>query len=450
MTANNILGTRALVIGAGAGGILAAGALSRHFSEVVVIEKDVFPSEATFRKGVPQGPHGHLLLKRGENISEAFFPGFRDALISAGGIELGMDKDMARYSFGKWSKPVRSDIMLLSQTRPLFEQVLRESLLKTPNVSIKTQTRFSDFIFESGAVQGIVVEGSDGALERLEADLVIDASGRATKTPRWLEDNGFGAVQTDRLGIDLCYVTGVFAAKDFEDGRPKLSAIGETPPAVRGGVALPVEGNRWMVTLSGRGDDVPSTDLEQFLAFAKALPDPVVYDRIANAPLEGNLRRFKIPESFWRRYESLPQFPDGLLPLGDAIAGFNPVFGQGMAVAAVDAEQLAEVLEARTTANGGLTELHKDYLPKVSKVIQEAWEGTATFDLLYEATKGVRPEDYPQRRAIFLAIQDLSDDDEDLRRKLFEVGNMLIPRESLFDADLVARIRERVEDSFTS
>jgi len=408
------------------------------------------PSEMAFRKGVPQGPHGHLVLKRGENIAETFFPGFRDALVAAGGIELGMGQDMGRYSFGKWSKPVRSEIMLLSQTRALLEQILREMLMKIPNVSIRTQARCTDYLFEDGAVKGIVFEGSDGVSQRIEADLVIDASGRATTTPGWLEQNGFGPLRTDRLGISLCYVTGIFETKDFEDGRPKLCTVGATPPAVRGGAVLPIEDERWMVTLSGRGKEVPPTDLEGFLAFAKCLPDPIVYERIAHASLEGKLRRFMIPESFWRRYELLPRFPDGLLPLGDVVAGFNPIFGQGMAVAAVDAEQLAGVLDDRAAANEGLSGIHKDYLPRVAEATAEAWEGTATFDFLYDDTEGERPEDYAQRRAIFLAMQELSDDDEDLRRKLFEVGNMLIPRESLFDADLVARLRERIDDSASS
>ena len=442
--AKEALGARALVIGAGVGGLLAAGALSRHFREVTILEKDVLPSESAFRKGVAQGPHGHVVLKRGENVAEAFFPGFREALRAAGGIELQMGLDMARYTFGKWSKPIRSGINVSFQTRALLEHVLRQSLLSRPNVAIRTQKRFSGLTLDGGRVQGVVVMGPDRAPEQIAADLVVDASGRGTATPRWLEDHGFGTVHVERLGIDVCYVTGLFATDGFDDGRPRVCTVAQTPPAGRGGAIMPVEGSRWMVTLIGRGDDVPSTEMGEFMDFAKSLPDSCVYERIAGARLEGRLRRFKTPESFWRRYERMPEFPEGLIPIGDAVAGFNPLFAQGMSVAAVDAEHLANLLAARADSGAGLRGLHRDFLPKVSEAVEEAWEATATFDMLYDTTRGERPKDYPQRRAIFLAMQELADEDEDLRRAQLEVQNMLAPRTSLFSAEIMTRLQERL------
>jgi 2-polyprenyl-6-methoxyphenol hydroxylase-like FAD-dependent oxidoreductase len=158
------------------------------------------------------------------------------------------------------------------------------------------------------------------------------------------------------------------------------------------------------------------------------------------------LRRFKTPDSFWRRYELLSEFPEGLLPIGDAVAGFNPVFGQGMSVAAVDAEQLGILLESRVASGEGLDGLHEPFLAAVSEAVSEAWEGTAIFDLLYDSTDGPRPADYPLRRAMFMAMQELADEDEELRRMQLEVGNMLRPRASLFSADVVARLQERLAD----
>jgi 2-polyprenyl-6-methoxyphenol hydroxylase-like FAD-dependent oxidoreductase len=205
-----------------------------------------------------------------------------------------------------------------------------------------------------------------------------------------------------------------------------------------------------MITLSGRGDDVPTPEIGAFLDFAKSLPDACVYERIAAGRLEGRLHRFKTPESFWRRYERMPEFPEGLIPIGDSVAGFNPIFGQGMSVAAVDAEQLKLVLDERAAAGAGLSGLHREVLPKVAETIGEAWEGPATLDYLYESTQGVRPDDYPTRRAIFFAMQEMAEQDEDLRRAQFDVGNMLAPRASLFTADVVARLKEYLENPVDS
>lgn len=441
---NTGIGERAVVVGCGVGGIFAAGALHRHFREVVVVDKDDLSSGPSFRKGVPQGPHGHIVLKRGENIAEAMFPGFRDALRTAGGIELVTGRDMARFAFGKWSEPLDSDMTVFSQTRPLLEHVLRECLRSIPNVTIRSGCRFSDFLFDDHRIHGVSILREGRIREEVEADLVIDASGRGTGTPRWLSENGFGEVETERLGIDLCYVTGIFATDRFEDGYARLCTVGQSPPAVRGGSALPVEGRRWMITLSGRGDDVPSVDPEAFLAFAKSLPDPCVYDRISEGRLEGSVRRFKTPESFWRKYESMADFPEGFVPIGDAVAGFNPIFGQGMSVAAVEAERLGLLLDERAESGRGLDGLREEALPGISASIAEAWEGPATIDYLYDSTVGERPVDYPIRRAVFFAMQEMAEEDPVLRQLQFEVGNMLKPREALFTAEVQARLQERL------
>ncbi len=437
-----MLGDRAIVVGAGVGGIFAAGALRSFFREVVVLEKDEVPQGAAFRKGVPQGPHGHIVLKRGENIAEDFFPGFRDRLREAGGVELTFGRDMARYAFGKWSASLDLAMTISSQTRPLLELVLRDSLLMNRNVEIRAECRFLGFLSEANRIRGVRIQRSGGVTKDLEADLVIDASGRATKTPGWLAANGFGEVETERIGIDLCYVTGLFEAGAVDDGRPRLCSIGQTPPAVRGGSSLPVEGNRWMVTLSGRGDDGPSTELGAFVEYAKSLPDSCIYDRISAGRLEGSLRRFKTPESFWRHYERMSGFPDGLIPIGDAVAGFNPMFGQGMSVAAVGAEALGLSLAERAASGEGLSDLPSLVLPKICEAIAEAWDGPATMDFLYPSTVGERPADYAQRRAIFFAMQEMAEEDEDLRRAQFEVGNMLRSRTTLFSPDVVARLQK--------
>lgn len=444
MVSDKYLGDRAAVIGAGIGGLLAAGALRDFFREVVVLERDNLPDQPADRKGVPQGPHGHAVLKRGENVAESLFPGFQAALKEAGGVIVDSDVDVARYESGDWAPSAGTGLKISSQSRALLEHVLRERVRDCDNIVIREGVRCSDFILSDGRVQGVQVDCGGLQDEKLNADIVVDASGRAASTHLWLERNGFGKVPVERLGINLVYVTGIFSTESFVDDMPILCALREDPPNTRGGSTMPIEGNRWMVTLSGRHDDVPPLDMDGFFDFAKALPHSLVYDRLRASKLEGRLRRFVIPESFWRHYEQMEKFPSGLIPIGDAIAGFNPVFGQGMSAAAVGAEQLQIALATKLEAGEGLEDLHESYLPSIAEAIGYAWSGTATLDLMYDSTEGERPDDFPQRRAAFLAMQELAREDLEIRRLQTLVGNMLEPPSVLARPDIAARLQERM------
>lgn len=441
MPSKSAMGDTAIVAGAGVGGLFAAGALRRHFREVILIERDSLPAESDFRKGVPQGPHGHAVLKRGENIAESLFPGFRDALKKAGGVEFDLDRDAARHDFGDWRKPANSGLKIFSQSRALLEHVLRQCARACDNVVIRENATVTGYLTSGGALTGVTLQTGQGKVEELRADLVVEATGRSGTLPEWLSKNGFGAVPDEKLGINLVYVTGIFATDSFEDGKPLLCTLREAPPKVRGGTAMPIEGKRWMVTLSGRQGDVPPIDLDGFREFAKSLPDSTVYERLCNGRLEGRLQRFIIAESYWRHYEKMAQFPERLIPLGDAVAGFNPVFGQGMSAAAVDAEHLRIVLDQRAEAGAGLNGLSKDYFPRIAEAVGAAWNGTATYDLMFESTQGIRPDDYPQRRAAFLAMQELAADDAELRRRQTLIGNMLEPPSSLYTPELLTRLQ---------
>lgn len=444
MSSRQILGETALVVGAGVGGLFAAGALRHYFRQVVLLERDKLPQTVAFRKGVPQGPHGHAVLKRGENIAEDFFPGFREALRRAGGVELNIDHDAGRFEAGSWSQSADSGITISSQSRALLEHVLRQRALACENIVIRDGVRVSDLLLSEGQVSGVRIELGQGKSETLSGDLVVEATGRSGELPTWLANNGFSDMPTESLGINLVYVTGIFRAESFADGKPMVSMLRESPPGKRGGAVMPIEDTRWMVTLNGRQGDVPPIDMDGFLAYAKSLPDPVIYDRIRNSKLEGRLQRFIIAQSYWRHYEQMAQFPERLIPLGDAVAGFNPVFGQGMSAAAVDAEQLKHVLDARASAGGDLTALHQDYFPRVAEVVGAAWNGTATYDLMYDTTVGERPDDYPMRRAAFLAMQELGAEDKQLRRQQIRVGNMLDAPATLFTEEVLNRLQDKI------
>ncbi|MBV1876502.1 MAG: hypothetical protein KUG79_02555 [Pseudomonadales bacterium] len=207
---------------------------------------------------------------------------------------------------------------------------------------------------------------------------------------------------------------------------------------------MPIENCQWMVTLNGRKGDVPPLDQAGFTAYAKSLPATAVYDRLNRSKLVGRLKRFIIAQSYWRHYEQMATFPSNIIPIGDAVAGFNPVFGQGMSAAAVDAHELKKCLHQRATSSDNLAGLHHDYFNAIQDTVSAAWNGTAIYDMMYDSTQGTRPDDFPQRKAAFLAMQELADADPAIRLKRLLIGNMLEPGSSLYTEEVLEQLQTKM------
>jgi 2-polyprenyl-6-methoxyphenol hydroxylase-like FAD-dependent oxidoreductase len=337
---------RTVVIGAGMAGLLTAGALAKAGRTVIVLEQDLGESgEAPApRPGVPQGRQPHVLLHRGLCAIEELLPGLRAQLVAAGGVPLDTG-DLAWLGERGWAPFGTPAFELVSATRPLVEHVVRERVTALPGVSLLTGARVRG-LARSPSGSGWLVERADGPA--VSTDLVVDASGRSSRLPRWLALLGCGEVSTSAVDARFGYAGRVYHAPPDVLGRAAGIVVLPTRELPAGGVALPVEGGRWLVAAVGAREPRPPRDPEDFAGFLSRLRDPALADFTARArPLTepavhrrtGNMRH---------HYERLPHWPAGLLVTGDSLCAFNPVYGQGITVAAQQALLLRDALAEGT------------------------------------------------------------------------------------------------------
>src|SRR5262249_22944892 len=250
--ASTLIGNRAVVVGAGMGGLTAAGALADHFDQVVILERDSLPSEPTFRAGTPQARHVHALLLSGQRALGELFPGFEQDLARAGAVPLrvGLDVRMERPGYDPF--PQRDlGWAQLAPSRAAIERAVRSRVEGQRNITLRQRCRVQGVLVTSNgeAVTGVRYETANGASEIVAADLVVDASGRGALTLALLQSIGYPLPEETTIGIDLGYATCVFAIPDDAPTDWKgVMTFGEAPHNSRGGLMLPLEGNRWMAT----------------------------------------------------------------------------------------------------------------------------------------------------------------------------------------------------------
>lgn len=377
-------GGRAVVLGAGIAGLLAARVLADEFEEVTIVERDPLPDEPVARRGVPQARHVHVMLEAGRATLEDLFPGYRADFRSAGGLELDGARDVDFYAEGDFLAPGPTPMPHYAATRPLYEQVVRRRVAGLDAVDLRPECQFFDYLVDGTAVAGVAFTNEAGATETLDATLVVDATGRTSRTPAWLERHGYAAPSADEVRIDLAYST-VLLRRPPDDRRALVMTPAPAHPRAAG--VLPVEGDRWIVTVAGVHGDHPPTDPDGVVDFAASLPIPDVRrllddhewasDDVAHYPFPSNLRS---------RYEDLDRFPEGLVVVGDGIASFNPLYGQGMSVAALEA-----LLLHRALATDGLADLAARFFERSKAVVDAAWTMAVGADFRFPRTTGPKP-----------------------------------------------------------
>ena len=418
---------RAIVIGGSMSGMLAARVLADHFAEVVLFDRDAFPRPGENRKGVPQGQHAHALLASGRQILERYFPGFKDELYGQGALK--GDYQRVRW-FDNGVYHTRFDgLEALVISRPRLEAHVRARLTALPNVRINDRRDVEAPAADAGRVTGVKVGG-----EVISADLVVDASGRGSQSPAWLEKLGFERPPEDAVRVGLGYTTRIYQRKPDHLKGDLAVICPSAPPQKRGGVAIAMEGDRWMVTLFGMLGDHPPTDEQGFLEFAKTLPAPDVFQTISQAVPLTELVPFKFPQSTRRRYESLARFPDGYLVFGDAVCSFNPIYGQGMSTAALQAAELDTCLSA------GDAELAKRFFAAASKVIDAPWTMAVGGDLRYEDVEGPRSGMVKFVNWYIGKLHIAAAGDPAVARAFHRVANLLDPPPSLMQPKIAFRI----------
>jgi 2-polyprenyl-6-methoxyphenol hydroxylase-like FAD-dependent oxidoreductase len=291
------------------------------------------------------------------------------------------------------------------------------------------------------AVTAVRCENSDGKSETLKADLVVDASGHGSLTEALLNSIGWPLPEETWIGVDLGYTTAFF---DIPDDAPPdwmgVRTLAHYPHNKRAAI-LPVEDKRWMLTLAGRYDEKPPGDLDGCLMFAQQLRTPTVYNAIRHAKPVSEIARFVFKGSCWRHFERLEKLPQGLLPFGDAICRFNPIYGQGMGVAALEADVLNRLLAAQSAGNGGLAGLAAAFFSEVERLIDTPWWTAAIPDFSDPRTEGQRPSDFEDTLKFSAALLKLAAQDSAIHKLFIEVQNLLKPRSTYRDPELVRRVK---------
>jgi len=381
------IGQHAVVIGASMGGLLAARALADFFDTVTLLERDLFPLADVPRKGVPQGRHAHGLLARGRSVIESFFPGWTDEVVASGGIRGDIANDVNWVGHGVTLKTAPSDLIGLLASRPVLEGHVRRRLLALKNVraieGCAVQALIAD---EKGAaIKGVLMRVGNGPEQTVTADLVVDASGRGSSSPAWLERLGFQRPEEEKIEIGIGYTTRVYRRRPSDLNGKLAVVVAGSAPNWRNGTVLFQTEDRWIVSIGGYfGDHAPDDD-QMFAAYAGSLPTPDIHDIVAHGePLTGFVS-YRYPANLRRRFERLVRFPKNYLVFGDALCSFNPVYGQGMTVAAQEAALLhACLLE-------GDADLARRFFSAAATAIDTPWDIAVGNDLRHPQVQGPRP-----------------------------------------------------------
>ena len=425
------LGERAVVIGGGIGGLATARALADFFDEVVVFERDQLPSDAAPRPGAPQGKQAHGLLGGAIKALEDLFPGFSEDLLQAGaapvdpGCEVLMEiPGLAPFPRDKW------DRRIYSLSRPLIELVMRRRVEQQSNITLRPQCNALAITGtpDGARVTGVQYRSADEQLWTISADLVVDASKHGGLTLSYLKSAARSEPEETIIGVDIRYATGIFALPDGALGEFKAVVTFPKPPEdVRYGYLLPMENSCYQLLLVGRGDDAPPADEDEFLAYAQKLSTPTIYNAMKGARRVSEIARYGFPESRWRHFGRLDDFPRGLLPVGDAICCLNPIYGQGMTLAIQEASALRELLRTHAHTNDPLATLSQAFQAQAEAMIDDPWTISAIPDFVYPQTRGERPEDLEHQLKSEGALARLATRDSAIYKLLFEVRHLLKP-----------------------
>ncbi|MBE1551404.1 2-polyprenyl-6-methoxyphenol hydroxylase-like FAD-dependent oxidoreductase [Mycobacterium sp. OAS707] len=433
------LGEHAVVLGASMGGLVAARVLSDFYDHVTVVERDVLPPDAANRRGVPQGRHVHALLGRGSAVLDELFPAFTDELVGAGAPAFDyQDMAEAYFSFAghEMSRTGALNVpSIFLPSRPLLETLVGQRLRAIENVALFDGYDVVDLAStpESDRVTGVRIRRHSGDDEQLlAADLVADATGRGSRTPVFLEGMGYGRPKEDSLQVRLAYSSQLLRLPPgtLEE---KLVLIGAVPGRPSGMAFLGYENDTWMFTVFGMAGVEPPCQLADMLSYAEGFAPAHVLGAISNGEPLADVCRYRYPETRWRRYDKMRRFPAGLVVLGDAICSFNPVYGQGMTVAALQALALGACLR-----RGG-DELARRYFREAAKPISVAWQFAVGADLSLPEVEGPRPWLAQLSNRYVSRLQTVAETDSAVAQQFFRVTGLLDPPATLLHPRMLLR-----------
>jgi 2-polyprenyl-6-methoxyphenol hydroxylase-like FAD-dependent oxidoreductase len=434
------IGSHAVVLGASMAGLLAARSLADFFDTVTVVERDPLPDTMAGRRGVPQGRHLHALLARGAQAIEELFTGVLDELVHAGAQYFdGQDLSRLHYNLGghlvarSGSAP---SFTAYCATRPFLEGHVRRRVRGIPNVNLLDEHNIASLTWTSDhrRVTGArVVSRHTGEGITLNADLVVDATGRAAHTPTWLEGAGYDRPPEDRVTVQLTYASQrlrIATDAPHENG----FLVGIVPGRPRGVGLLHCEDDTWLFTVIGVAGHEPAGDLAAMCEFVQDCAPAHLLATVRGAEPVGDPVRHKMPCSRWRRYDKMRRFPEGLLVTGDAVCSFNPIYGQGMTVAALEALALRDCLSSGTEG------LARRFFRAAAAPIRQAWQLSALPDLALPEIEGTPPLLARMFNGYFERVLTAAESDAVMFDQFARVTSLLDPATRLLRPEVVWRV----------
>jgi 2-polyprenyl-6-methoxyphenol hydroxylase-like FAD-dependent oxidoreductase len=391
----------------------------------------------------------------GLQVLSELFPGFTEKLQGMGAVPVRLTHDFPIYRpdgvayslTGTVKQPRDLGVQLYSQSRGLLEHCLRQCTLALSNITAECDAPVDRLVAQKGRAVGVSYRHR-GESCALDCDLIVDCGGRGSHAPRWLTELGFTAPEETVIGVDFAYSSTKFHLSNYDGELGRYPLFGGPPPNFSRGAGLAqIEHGVWQLSLAGRFGDYPPQDEDGFMAFAKALPSPKLYELLQGAERVDQITHYRFPTSVLRHYELLPSFPERFLVLGDAISSFNPVYGQGMSSAALQANALRYVLEQRESLPQPLAGLAAAFFPKAAEVIHAPWMLASNFDFAFPQTTGTRLPMTQEILRYFVTLDALTAEDPELHKILAEVFGLARPLLSLWDEPVRSRVLERMRQA---
>ncbi|MER7348259.1 FAD-dependent monooxygenase [Streptomyces aurantiacus] len=432
---------RAVVVGGGYAGLVTARVLADHFTEVLVLERDPVGADTGVHPHVPQGYHAHAMLARGGDALEALFPGLRAELAELGAPVFDYGERISFLLPVGYAPPDPVGVSIQTFTRDELERRLRQRVSALAPVRLLAATRCETVTGSApGRLDRVRYRTHDGE-EPVEvtADLVVDASGRSTSIDKWLSDARLPVSAKTVIKAKITYTSACYERppqdrQDFDVAYQMTFA----PGVRRGGVVLAVEHHRWMCSLFGVDEQVPPTDDEGYLEFARTLGNPRLAEQIKCGTRQGEIYRYTNPGNEWRLHHKNARWPERLIAVGDSVCVFNPVYGQGLTVAALEAELLGDLLRRRRTGSSGLDGLSRAYQRAAARAIQVPWTLATSSDLMWAPTGqplSARFAHWYNRHVFALAVHDPG-----VWARFVRVLNMTAPPSLLLRPGVVAKV----------
>ncbi|OXR41575.1 putative epoxidase LasC [Nocardia cerradoensis] len=386
------LGQQAIVCGASMSGLLAARVLSDFYEQVTLVERDPLPDGPEQRRGVPQARHFHALLSTGSNVLGQLFPGLLEELVSAGANVLANEPSRVYVRLGrhelsgsdKYADP--ASLVVYQPSRPFLDSHVRRRVRAIDNVKVlDSHGVVAPMTDRARRVTGArVVNRHTGEETGLTAELVVDAMGRSAHTPVFLDNLGCERPIEQRYPVHLSYASQFLRVPPDMVGDKLGFSISPLPERPVGVVAVAYEHDTWILTLFGVDGHKLPHDLPGVIDCAAQFAPPSLIAALRSAEPLGSMSAQHYPASTWRRYDKMRQFPAGLLVMGDAICSFNPVYMQGMTMAALQAVALRNCLTERDA------DLSRRFFKATAKQIGPVWRGNRFTDFTVSQGDGWR------------------------------------------------------------